>query len=401
PVGGGGFCDLFQGVLRTEGRTEGLRLAMKRPRFGTKDPVAAASATRRFQREADIWSDMRHANILVFYGLVWIRNEMYLVSPWMEKGDLAKFVTARLRFLALSPKGQASHLKRDDFLRFREDKIVHGIASGLAYLHNRGIIHGDLKAANVLLGVSIQPVICDFGLTKALGTKYFTTSSGLKGMGSTRWMAPELLDGDPKTIASDIYAFGMTIVEILAGEAPFSKIHDGGPLIKAIVDGQRPPLEPMLRDDRSYKKLWNIARFCWEAEMEDRPRTSDLMIMVSAPGLLNNEHLMQSSAGLGNRKLGGRDVTLQYPYGAVETYIRNHDWSRLAHGLSGITSVFTWEERKAALRAASLIFELLGSPDLRDECRDRIFGPARASQAGSSGISQRYEWWLEPGENSE
>ncbi|KAG8880140.1 hypothetical protein FRB98_005312 [Tulasnella sp. 332] len=267
PIGGGGYCDLFQGVLRPVG----LKLAMKRPRFASKGSEAAEDATRRFQREADIWSSMKHVNILMFYGLVWIRNDVYLVSPWMKNGDLATFVAERLRFLTMSSQDQASHHRRDDFLRFREDTIVRGIASGLAYLHDRGIIHGDLKAANVLLGVAIQPVICDFGLTKALGTKYFTTSSGLKGMGSMRWMAPELLNGDTKTTASDMYAFGMTIVEILTGNVPFPELHHPSPIIIAVLGGRRPPLEPIYRGKQSLRAFWDIVVLCWTAEREERP----------------------------------------------------------------------------------------------------------------------------------
>ncbi|KAG8871013.1 hypothetical protein FRB97_009184 [Tulasnella sp. 331] len=207
----------------------------------------------------------------MFYGLVWIRNDVYLVSPWMKNGDLATFVAERLRFLTMSSQDQASHHRRDDFLRFRENTIVCGIASGLAYLHDRGIIHGDLKAANVLLGVAIQPVICDFGLTKALGTKYFTTSSGLKGMGSMRWMAPELLNGDTKTTASDMYAFGMTIVEILTGNVPFPDLHHPSPIIIAVLGGRRPPLEPIYRGKQSLRAFWDIVVLCWTAEREERP----------------------------------------------------------------------------------------------------------------------------------
>lgn len=94
---------------------------------------------------------------------------------------------------------------------------MRGIADGLAYLHARGVIHGDMKAANVLLDDSLNPLICDFGLTKVLGTEHGQTSVNLKGHGSMQWMAPELMEETGfKTMESDIYAFGMTIVEVRA-----------------------------------------------------------------------------------------------------------------------------------------------------------------------------------------
>lgn len=92
---------------------------------------------------------------------------------------------------------------------------ITGIASGLAYLHSRNVIHGDLKAANILLDDALNPKICDFGMAKVLHTEYELTSAALKGGGSWRWMSPELIEEESKkTTESDIYAFGMTIAEV-------------------------------------------------------------------------------------------------------------------------------------------------------------------------------------------
>lgn len=67
---------------------------------------------------------------------------------------------------------------------------------------------------NVLLDETLQPLICDFGLTKVLGGKYEATLTSLQGAGSWNWMSPEVLMGETKTKSSDIYAFGMLIVEV-------------------------------------------------------------------------------------------------------------------------------------------------------------------------------------------
>lgn len=80
------------------------------------------------------------------------------------------------------------------------------------YLHGLNVIHGDLKAANILLDEDLWPYIADLGLSK--DSEYDVTSSGLKGYGSGRWMAPELLLGGSKSLASDIYAFAMLFVEV-------------------------------------------------------------------------------------------------------------------------------------------------------------------------------------------
>jgi serine/threonine protein kinase len=79
------------------------------------------------------------------------------------------------------------------------------------YLHAKGVIHGDIKADNILVSDDLHAQICDFGLAKLFEE---STASSLKGAGSLRWKSPEIADGEPKTIESDVYAFGMTIVEV-------------------------------------------------------------------------------------------------------------------------------------------------------------------------------------------
>lgn len=93
---------------------------------------------------------------------------------------------------------------------------ITGIAEGLKYLHDEGVVHSDIKADNVLISNTGVPRICDFGISKMLASSHtfdVTTSGHLKG--STRWMAKELMIiGDPPpvhTFQTDVWAFGMTV----------------------------------------------------------------------------------------------------------------------------------------------------------------------------------------------
>lgn len=82
----------------------------------------------------------------------------------------------------------------------------------MAFLHAQNIVHGDLKAANILMSSDSKPLLCDFGLAKSESAD---TSIGLEGNGSIRWQSVELLEkGGGKTFASDVWAFGIFIYEV-------------------------------------------------------------------------------------------------------------------------------------------------------------------------------------------
>lgn len=84
-------------------------------------------------------------------------------------------------------------------------------ADAVVYLHSQGIVHGDIKARNILVSGSRHALLCDFGLAKWASS---ITASASKGMGTARWQSPELLKGESRCFASDIYAFGITIAEV-------------------------------------------------------------------------------------------------------------------------------------------------------------------------------------------
>ncbi|KAG8977588.1 hypothetical protein FRB93_011886 [Tulasnella sp. JGI-2019a] len=277
-VGGGGFCDMFRGTHVT-----GVDLALKRPRISADDPQEAENVLRRFRREGKIWEALTHPNILQFIGTMNISGETYLISPWLEHGDLSKFVSARLRFLGLSEDVRHLHPSRAAFERFNEWYITHGIISGLAYLHKQNVIHGDIKAANVLLDAEMRPMLCDFGMTKVLDGTHNITSTAMKGAGSFRWMSPELLSTNtPKSLKSDIFAFGMTIVEVITGNVPFPDIPNANAIV-AIISGQRPAFQQIFQI--SFRNLWILASACWDHEPARRPSARDILaIMAKSTG---------------------------------------------------------------------------------------------------------------------
>jgi len=94
-----------------------------------------------------------------------------------------------------------------------------GVGKGLDYLHAHGIIHGDLNGGNVLVSKDGTSCLADFGLSRILNEHGFTTTAQTQG--TARWMAPELFRNEKTTIESDIWAFGMTMLEIFRGQRPY------------------------------------------------------------------------------------------------------------------------------------------------------------------------------------
>lgn len=146
--------------------------------------------------------------MLPLHGICKTSLHVYLVSPFVENGSLKGYLKrhpntdrARLVRQILSPAvAKAHHISQ-----LRETALA------IEYLHKRNVIHGDIKAANVLVSSKVSALLCDFGLAREEGN---ATSAAQKGAGTLRWQSREVVAGDPKSFSSDVYAFGMTIYEV-------------------------------------------------------------------------------------------------------------------------------------------------------------------------------------------
>ena len=150
--------------------------------------------------------------------------------------------------------------------------MVRHVAQGLSFLHSckPPIVHGDLKAANVLVDSQFRAKIADFGLT----TK---SISGKKkrAHGTMYWMAPELLNGAPNSIESDMYAFGLTLWEVYARADPYEGLD-----VKAVVAGvkdtacaqeMRPVLPPKIPAEIAV-----LIKSCWHQDPSCRPKANEV-----------------------------------------------------------------------------------------------------------------------------
>ncbi|KAG8897399.1 hypothetical protein FRB99_008169 [Tulasnella sp. 403] len=175
----GNFSDLYTGTETSLGT-----VALKRCR-------AAKDQKKLLEKEGEIWQRLTHDNILKFLGVGKDKEgTLYLVSPWMENRSLWDYIDSH------------PDCDRPQFLR--------ETAAALAYLHSQNVIHGDVKAQNILISPTLHALLCDFGLSKVNRTP---TDANAKGNGSLPFQGPEVWAGDSRTPKSDTYAFGMTIYQ--------------------------------------------------------------------------------------------------------------------------------------------------------------------------------------------
>ncbi|KAJ3515568.1 hypothetical protein NLJ89_g1672 [Agrocybe chaxingu] len=273
----GGSADVYRRELA------GQRVAIKVLRVYQRNEAM----NRRFKREISIMKILRHPRILEVLAVSSYKGMPCIMTPWMENGTLLEFVRANEKACRRS--------------------LVLQIAEGIHHLSSLDIVHGDLKAANILIDKGGQAYIADFGLSFSsdklqerkdgkLGHSPYThpTSNKLltvvhtphitcsrSGVGSMRWMAPELLlpeawgkTNAKPTFASDIFAFGMVIYEAYSGSVPFPESNNHMAMM-FILEGRRPARPKDIANDH-----WILAEKCWKPDPSLRPTIDSVYAFI-------------------------------------------------------------------------------------------------------------------------
>ncbi|KAG9118909.1 hypothetical protein FRC07_006329 [Ceratobasidium sp. 392] len=249
------FCSMLADVYKIT-LADTTRVAVKSLRFlsgGQDKTLKFNNLEKRAARELEIWRALRHENILELHGFALFRGKLCMVSPWMENGDVNEY------------------LKRN--LRVNRYQICAELVNVVAYLHDQNVVHGDLRGGNVLVSDDGRIKLTDFGLT-IMSQQYLEFSKTDPGGGTQRWMAPELLNEDGvRCKETDIYALGMTMLEIITGKPPFEGISFNSirNLVR-ITEGTLRPQRPaelmsgLVFDDH----FWGMLESCWKHRPDER-----------------------------------------------------------------------------------------------------------------------------------
>ncbi|KAH1071575.1 hypothetical protein AAZX31_03G221100 [Glycine max] len=261
-IGRGGFADVYKGSLQ-----DGQLIAVKRLNKGTPE-----NRTSSFLSELGILAHVDHPNTAKLIGCG-VEGGMHLVFELSPLGNLGSLLHG-------PNKNKLDWSKRH--------KIIMGIADGLLYLHEicqRRIIHRDIKGENILLTENFEPQICDFGLAKWL-PELCTHRNVSKFEGTMGYLAPEYFMHGIVSEKTDIYSFGVLLLEIITGRHALDHLKQSivlwaKPLFEA--NNIKDLVDPSLGDDYDREQMDRVvltASLCVEQYPILRPSMSQVAILL-------------------------------------------------------------------------------------------------------------------------
>lgn len=200
-LGEGGFGKVYKGVLANK------EVAVKRV---SKD---SRQGKQEFIAEVTTIGSLRHKNLVKLIGWCYDKHELLIVYEYMPNGSLDKFVF-----------GYGNLDKEDPALSWEKRRlIIYGVAQALDYLHtgcDRTVLHRDIKASNIMLDSDFNAKVGDFGLARTIQQSEKTHHSTKEIAGTPGYMAPETFLINRATVETDIYAFGVLVLEVICGRKP-------------------------------------------------------------------------------------------------------------------------------------------------------------------------------------
>ncbi|KAH9715662.1 Receptor-like serine/threonine-protein kinase [Citrus sinensis] len=268
-LGEGGFGPVYKGVLK-----KGDEIAVKRL------SGRSGQGLREMKNEASVIAKVQHKNLVRLLGCCIDKDEKILIYEYMPNKSLDFFLFDPTKRMLL-----------DWVTRVR---IIEGIAQGLLYLHQYSrvrIIHRDLKVSNILLDKDMNPKISDFGMARICGGNELQANTS-RIVGTYGYMSPEYAIQGIFSIKSDVFSFGVLLLEIVSGKKTTGFYRtDSLTLLGYAWDlwTSNRTLEliddPVLEDEYSSKQMLlryvNIALLCVQESADDRPTMNDVVCMLT------------------------------------------------------------------------------------------------------------------------
>ncbi|CAH2039282.1 unnamed protein product [Thlaspi arvense] len=282
-IGEGGYGIVYRGVL-----TDGTKVAVKNLLNNR------GQAEKEFKVEVEVIGRVRHKNLVRLLGYCVEGAYRMLVYDFVDNGNLEQWIHGDV--------GDVSPLTWD--IRMN---IILGMAKGLAYLHEGlepKVVHRDIKSSNILLDRQWNAKVSDFGLAKLLGSESSYVTTRVMGTFGFSYVAPEYACTGMLNEKSDIYSFGILIMEIITGRNPVDysrpqgEVHFNGikptnlvDWLKSMVGNRRSeevvdPKIPEPPSSKALKRVLLVALRCVDPDANKRPKMGHIIHMLEAEDLL-------------------------------------------------------------------------------------------------------------------
>lgn len=251
-IGEGSFGKVYRGGLW------GLDVAIKKLNRASLQ----TSIVKDFKKEVRVMRNLRHPNIVELLGVCVDPQNMCIVTEFLNKQSLEEQLEAKFK---LGKK----------FSKQRSMKWAIEIANGLNWLHHKGIIHRDLKSANIMLDENYKAKIGDFGLSHV--KKGNPNLGGFYGAcGTPCYMAPEVLSKQSYNTKADVFSFGIVLCELVVGRYPYEGEPESTQTFEdAIVMGLRPEIPK-----ESHPLMTNLIKACWAEKAAERPEMDEVLVTL-------------------------------------------------------------------------------------------------------------------------
>ncbi|AVR52835.1 serine/threonine protein kinase [Marseillevirus Shanghai 1] len=224
---------------------KGIRVAVKR----VINQNMSEDSKLRFREEVALLASFDHKNIATFVGCCFEKPNISLVTVLETPGDLGTLLSSN---------------ERIDWETKR--KILFGVCDGLCYLHSKGVVHRDIKSSNILVSDLWEAKISDFGFARLKQENTTMTS-----VGSTAYMAPEVLCGSRYNEKADVYSFGVLVWEVVTRKRPYE-----GQSPVRVAELAREGKRLSIPNDCP-KDIKKLLRRCWEEDPNGRPSMLDIL----------------------------------------------------------------------------------------------------------------------------
>ena len=216
---------------------------------------------RRFEREARIASELAHENVVPVVDFGEASGRLYIAALYVRGVSLSERIAAH------------GALSLAEALR-----LVSDLSGALEALHSRGLVHRDVKPANVMMDERGAAALTDFGLARGVADTVLTKTGVV--VGTVDYLAPELIRGQPATQSSDLYALGCVAYECLAGAPPFADKAYVETLLAHVQD--EPPDLRALRAELPESVSWTVLKALAKDPAERPPTATAYARMLRA-----------------------------------------------------------------------------------------------------------------------